>query len=284
MYRIIKTIIYTFLCIPLFMNAQGGKTEQGKMKSFILGAEKEYTVYLPAGYEDSTTDYPVLYLLHGAWGNHKNWVNNGNIAYLADRTIKAGNALPMIIVMPDASGTKPNGAGKHMGYFNYDDWKYQDFFMQELIPYIEKKYKAKKDKQNRAIAGLSMGGGGSVILAQKYPDYFGSACSLSGALIGSNETPSEDVDAQFLKYMNEDDQTVFVNQATSATLEKLKTVRWYVDCGDDDFLIKGNVQFFLAMKEKNIPIEYRMRDGEHRWEYWQEGIVPVLEFISVGFK
>jgi len=66
-------------------------------------------------------------------------------------------------------------------------------------------------------------------------------------------------------------------------LADLKTVRWYVDCGDDDYLSKGNVLFYLAMKEKEVPLEYRMRNGGHTWDYWQTGLVSVLQYITVGF-
>lgn len=281
-----KRKVVIFIClflIPFFIYSQQGRIEQGKIFSSILKTEKEYSIYLPPNYDSSTVKYPVLYLLHGAWGEHRDWATRGNISYLTDKTIKEGKSLPMIIVMPDASGTRENHAGDHMGYFNYQDWKYQDFFIQELIPFIEQKYRAKGAKTNRAIAGLSMGGGGSVIFAQKYPDYFGTACSLSGLLMDSHASPSEDINSAFIEKMREDDQTVFVTKADSIATEKLKTVRWYVDCGDDDYLIKGNISFFMAMKEKHIPLEFRINDGEHRWEYWQAGIIEVLQYISIGF-
>lgn len=276
-------IVSFFCCLSLSVNAQKGSVKSGKIYSRILGVDKEYSVYLPDGYETSGYKYPVLYLLHGAWGNHTNWLNAGNLAFVADKTIKEGFASQMVIVMPDARGKEDNFGGHHMGYFNYPDWKYQEFFILEFLPAIEKEYRIKSDKQHRAIAGLSMGGGGSIILAQKYPDYFGSACSLSGALIASDEIPSRDVDADFLREMKNDDPTAFLHNADKETLSKLNSVRWYVDCGDKDFLSKGNVLYFLAMKERGVSLEYRMRGGAHTWNYWQSGLVPVLQYISVGF-
>lgn len=279
-------ILFTcvFFCLNSVLLAQKGSVKSGKIHSEILGVDKEYSIYLPSEYDASSRSYPVLYLLHGAWGNHKSWVDAGNIMYITDKTINEGFAVPMIIIMPDARGKEENFGGRYMGYFNYPDWRYQEFFVKELIPAMEKQFRIKSGKQYRAIAGLSMGGGGSIIFGQKYPDYFASACSLSGALIASDEAPSRDVDADFLREMKNDDPTAFINKADTLTLSKLNGVRWYVDCGDKDFLAKGNVSFFLAMKEKAIPLEYRMRGGAHTWDYWQSGIVSVLQYISVGFS
>lgn len=274
-----------FICLlltPFLLFAQG-KVKKSTYTSYILGTEKEYSIYLPSDYADSSVEYPVLYLLHGAWGNHRDWPEKGNIAYLATKSIKEGKALPMIIVMPDASGKNYNYAGMHMGYFNYQDWRYQDFFIEEFIPFIEQKYRIKAGKEHRAIAGLSMGGGGSVIFAQKYPDYFGTACSLSGSLTVSRTTPTEDMNLYYLEKARENEPLAFLTNANPETVEKLKTIRWYFDCGDDDYLAPGNLRFYQAMKEKNIPFEFRMNDGEHRWEYWQAGIIPVLQYISIGF-
>ncbi len=277
----LKIVLLFCLCTTLV--AQKSSIKYGKIHSEILGVDKEYSIYVPNGYDTDNRKYPVLYLLHGAWGNHKNWIDSGNISFISDKVISEGFAVPMIIVMPDARGKEDNYGGHHMGYFNYQDWKYQDFFIEEFIPAIEKEYRVIADKQHRAIAGLSMGGGGSIIFAQKYPDYFASSCSLSGALIASDETPSRDVDVDFLKKMKDDDPTAFLKAANNETLSKLKQIRWYVDCGDKDFLAKGNVTFFLTMRDKEIPLEYRMRGGAHTWDYWQSGVVSVLQYISVGF-
>lgn len=281
--RKIAVLTSVLICLTFILQAQKGEIRQGKMYSTVLGAEKEYSVYLPDGYELSNQAYPVLYLLHGAWGSHPDWGVRGNLVFLANKTIDEGLALPMIIVMPDAKGEGDNNAGRHMGYFDYPEWKYQEYFIKELIPQMEEKYRIKPGKQYRAVAGLSMGGGGSIMLAQKYPDYFSSSCSLSGALIASDEEPSKDVDAAFLKAMREDDPTALVQTASEEVLTELRSVRWYVDCGDDDYLAKGNVRFYLAMKEKNIPMEYRMRGGAHTWDYWQTGLIPVLQYVSIGF-
>ena len=110
-----KTIVLAsllFLAASVSVWAQEkGRVVQDTVKSRILGVEKVYSVYLPAGYDDTAQDYPVLYLLHGAWGDHTSWVEMGNARRIADQTLSSGFARPMIIVMPDASGLGADRGG-----------------------------------------------------------------------------------------------------------------------------------------------------------------------------
>ena len=105
------------------------------MNSTILNSERKFAIYLPPDYETSQRSYPVLYLLHGSGDDQTGWVQFGEVLHLADKTIKEGKATPMIIVMPDAN------TGRR-GYFKdiKGDWRYEDFFFQELIPHVEKTY------------------------------------------------------------------------------------------------------------------------------------------------
>ena len=268
-----------FLLITLLISynipAQNSRVIEATIKSQLLGIEKPYLVYLPAGYDNSGKDYPVLYLLHGASDTHTAWRDKGNMQIITDEHIESGKTLPMIIVMPDARGEGQDNMGKNMGYFNQPEWPYEDFFFKEFIPYIEKTYRIKGDKKHRAVAGLSMGGGGSARYAQAHPGMFSSACPLSGALGGMTRNSTTE--------KRSDSPINFINNATPEQIAALKSVRWYVDCGDDDFLWQANIEFFKLMKEKDIPLQYRMRNGGHNWEYWQTALPSVLTFISIGF-
>ncbi|MGA0987035.1 MAG: alpha/beta hydrolase, partial [Flavobacteriaceae bacterium] len=146
-----------FACTAMLV-AQSSVSETLTVKSSILKQERNYAIYLPDGYERSSRSYPVLYLLHGYTDNHTGWVQFGEVQHLADQAIASGEATPMIIVMPDADTTRP-------GYTNSLDGKhnYEDFFFNEFIPHIESTYRIRKEKRFRAIAGLSMGGGGSFV-------------------------------------------------------------------------------------------------------------------------
>jgi enterochelin esterase-like enzyme len=293
MKRII-TIVFTVaaLLFSLSITAQKSKIAEYTVKSEILGgAEKVFSVYLPAGYDESGKRYPVLYLLHGAGGYHKTWIEKGDVKRITDFTIAEGLALPMIIVMPDARGEgteKAPYAGKNMGYFNMPGWNYEDFFFQEFIPHIDATFRTIADKKHRAISGLSMGGGGSAVYALHHPEYFSSSCPLSG-LLGVPYTKAEAdaianrYDSSFINSAYENPPVDIVRDATPELLDAIRTVRWYVDCGDDDYLYYGNIMFYHLMVQSKVPIQFRMRDGAHNWMYWKTALPTVLSFVSIGF-
>jgi len=276
-------LLLLFVMTSTFVFAQSGKVfDNLSMTSKILDGERNYAVYLPPDYETSERSYPVLYLLHGATDDHTGWVQFGEVLRITDNAIKDGTATPMIIVMPDADTGR-------MGYFNVGDWKYEDFFFEELMPHVEQKYRIKGEKRYRAVAGLSMGGGGSMMYALRHPELFSSACSLS-AYMGplTEEGMKRRGERRGEKYSNTEIKTYMenynaLNLIERVPIEKIKSVRWYIDCGDDDFLYEGNSLVHIAMKKKEIPHEYRIRDGSHSWTYWREALPSVLSFVSDAF-
>lgn len=279
-------ILTILLLTASLLNAQTGKVMDNlSMKSKILNMDRKYAIYLPPDYESSQRSYPVLYLLHGYGDDQTGWVQFGEVLHIADEAINNGSATPMIIVMPDANTRK-------IGYVNTikGDWQYEDFFFQEFMPYIEKTYRIKGEKRYRAIAGLSMGGEGTFIYALHHPELFSSACPLSAATgpkniedmknykLWSDSDNISDIDkeAYFRKY------SVLTLIDNMPEIQK-KAVRWYIDCGDDDFLYEGNSLVHIAMRKKEIPHEFRMRDGGHSWVYWRSALPVVLEFVSMSF-
>ena len=282
-----KTIsaLAIFLCTTSPLLAQGGKViDNLSISSKILKMDRNYAIYLPADYETSQRSYPVLYLLHGAGDNHTGWVQFGEVKLIADKAIAEGASTAMIIVMPDAD------TGKR-GYFNSPkgDWSYEDFFFQEFMPAIEKTYRIRTDKRYRAIAGLSMGGGGTFMYALRHPELFSSACPLS-AYCGP--LTIEELARPWEKHLEglteEAKQTYFSKHSALELIKNMpddqkKAVRWYIDCGDDDFLYEGNSLVHIAMKKHEIPHEFRIRNGAHNWTYWRESLPTVLEFVSQSF-
>ena len=256
------------------------------LKSQILGGERKFAVYLPPDYETSTRDYPVLYLLHGYTDDHTGWIQFGEVHHIATKAIREGQATPMIIIMPDADTGTP-------GYTNAlsGKWNYEDFFFKELLPHVEERFRIKKNKRFRAIAGLSMGGGGSFIYALRRPDLFSSAAPLSASLgpqsleemkrydyLGFDKTQYNQKD--FDRYSKRNNPLELVDQMA---LEKLNSVRWYIDCGDDDYLYKANSLMHIKMRDKGVKHEFRIRDGGHSWSYWRSALPSVLSFISEHF-
>lgn len=282
-----KTLSLVWLSLSVLFSAIGqtGKVYDNlTMTSKILKGERKYAIYLPPDYDTSQRSYPVLYLLHGAGDDQTGWVQFGEVLRIADQSIRVGSATPMVIVMPDAN------TGKR-GYFNdvKGDWRYEDFFFEELMPHVEKKYRIKSEKRYRAVAGLSMGGGGSFMYALHRPDLFSSACPLS-AYVGpltlddlksrlkrNNETYS---DKELLAYFDRHNAVSLINGIPE---EDKNAVRWFIDCGDDDFLYEGNSLVHIAMRKRDIKHEFRIRDGGHSWTYWRESLPNVLEFVSQAF-
>lgn len=254
--------------------------------SNVLGAKRAYTVYLPPSFDkDSSKEYPVLYLLHGLWGCNEDWSKHSQLKGIADQLIRSGEAEEMIIVTPDAD----EGSGKTMqcGYFNMPGWAYEDFFFGEFVPYIEKTYRGIGDKQHRAIAGLSMGGGGTTGYAQHHPEMFAAAYPMSALMQPSRvirPKSSNDKYDILNKSVEKNDHVKFVENADPATVEALRTVKWMVDCGDDDTLVDGNTAFHKAMREKNIPCELRIRDGRHDWVFWNSALYTCLPFVSRAYS
>jgi len=283
-----KQFTYLLVCISLISSSvysQSGKVfDNLSLKSEILKMDRKYSVYLPADYETSNRSYPVLYLLHGSGDDQTGWVQFGEVGYIADKAIKEGKSTAMIIVMPDAN------TGKR-GYYNSinGEFRYEDFFFQEFIPFIEKTYRIRTEKRFRAIAGLSMGGGGTLVYALHHPELFSAACPLSASARKFNESRDRQASENAnLKLTPEQIDNYYKNLDPVYLVENMpdnqKTqVRWYIDCGDDDFLYEGNALLHIAMRKKEIPHEFRVRDGAHNWTYWRESLPEVLGFISTGF-
>ncbi len=259
-----------------------GTIEHCTMSSDVLGVNKEFSVYLPNGYEKSDVHYPVLYLLHPAGGTHEIWISVGQIPQIADDAIRSGMMTPMIIVIPDASGEAEFHLGKHLGFFSVPGWDYEAYFHNELIPLIDSIYRTIPDKNHRAITGVSMGGEASIAYAQKHPDIYAVSCAISGIVGHPEQSQMAQTDKDYADSLIANDPTKFAKNATPDMIEKLKTIKWYTDCGDNDYFYQGNTEFYLAMKAQGIPIDYRMRSGVHSWYYWITGIAPILHFISTA--
>lgn len=270
----------------LTLNAQYSKVyDDLTMDSEILKMERHYAIYLPPDYELSQRSYPVLYLLHGGGDDQTGWVQFGEVKHITDKAIREGKATPMIIVMPDANSGK-------RGYFNdpKNEWRYEDFFFEEFIPEIESLYRIRDEKRYRAVAGLSMGGGGTFMYALHHPELFSSACPLSascGPL--SLEQMIEWSERRGQEAGSEEEMELYYKQHSALELVKnmpedqKNDVRWYIDCGDDDFLYEGNSLVHIEMRKREIPHEFRIRDGAHTWTYWRESLPEVLSFISEAF-
>lgn len=285
MQKVILVIVLSLLVSVEGFGQTGKVFDELSHTSKILNCERNFAIYLPPDYHSSKRSYPVLYLLHGAGDDHTGWIQFGEVMHIADKAIKEGKATPMIIVTPDAQTNQ-------LGYFNTvsGNWNYEDYFFDEFIPYVEKTYRIKSEKRYRAIAGLSMGGGGTFVYALRRPDLFSAACPLS-AYTGPTTVEKAISDNRLYFKVGTDPENAakFVKEHSTLELiksidkETLNSVRWYIDCGDDDHLYEGNSMVHIALRKKGVKHEFRIRDGGHTWTYWRESLPKVLEFVTDGF-
>ena len=224
--------------------------------SEILGCDKNFSVLLPKSYaKEPDRKYPVVYMLHGGGENDWEWANIPcqMISEAVTKVTNDGSACEAILVFPNATEVKS-------GYNNRDDWKYEEYFFQELMPYVESHYRVIADKGHRAVGGLSMGAGGTFTFAVKYPEYFSSAYAISGHC------------------------TVDVENLAPEQLENVKTVNFVIDCGDDDIAFDNAVKSYQTFKKLGIPVQCRSMDGGHATYYWYDGIQNALKYFTRHFS
>lgn len=284
------------LLVPIFMilclttTAQGGKVAESLTFSSKSGYKMNYSVYLPEDYATSQRSYPVVYLLHGFSDDETGWIQFGQANQIMDKGVREGRIPACILIIPDGNDT---------WYCNSFDRKnlWEDNFINEFIPFVEKEYRIRAKKEFRAIAGLSMGGYGALKLSMRHTDLFSCCVALSSGIFGDKEI-IEYNDTDYDRYFaNSYGNGLKGNERLSETwkansplhlihdvpIDKLKSVRYWIDCGDDDFLFNGNSLLHIEMRQLGIPHEYRVRDGGHQWSYWRSGLDTGLEYIGAGF-
>jgi len=288
--KVIMTIIFAMTMFSLVTAQPAGKVVcDVSMPSNILNWNVNYCIYLPPDYDQSMRNYPVVYLLHGYGDKEWGWVQFGEVNVAADRAIAAREIPPMIIVMPEARLT-----------FYVNDYRgrqrYEDMFIREFIPYIDKRYRTRADKEFRGVSGLSMGGYGALMFSMRYPNTFSACAAFSAAVWRHEDLVGEEASREYNRGLKdlfgplENGQLPKhfrlhnpLDLAKGMPADTLKKVRYYIDCGDDDFLIQGNMALHEAMLTRKIPHEFRVRDGSHSWPYWRSGIVDGLKFIGKSF-
>lgn len=290
---LVALVLMAFVAAPLAsaQMTRGIVQESLTMTSNILGEDVRYTIYLPADYETSNRHYPVVYLLHGYSDDDTGWLQFGEANRIADHGIAHGEIPPMIIVMPDGgvSWYINNHAGNE---------RWEDMFVQEFIPHIETTYRIRAKKEYRGIAGLSMGGYGALVLSIRNPDLFTATAAFSSGVWTDDHMksiPQDDYDRYFgnlyggvglsgdARLGDHWRQHSVIELVKTRDADDLKKVRYFIDCGDDDFLAIGNATLHIELTKKEIPHEYRVRDGAHTWSYWRSALPVGLAFIGESF-
>ncbi|MFZ5431796.1 MAG: alpha/beta hydrolase [Bacteroidota bacterium] len=236
-----------------------GKIDTISYNSETVGVHRKALIYTPPGYPSGET-YPVLYLLHGIGGDEKEWLNGGDPHVILDNLLADGKMVPMIVVMPNGRAMKDDRAGGNI----FDREKVEAFatfekdLLNDLIPYIEKNFPVKTDRENRAITGLSMGGGQSLNFGLGNLDTFAWVGGFSSA--PNTKPPAELLpDPQKAK-------------------EMLKLL--WISCGDKDNLIRMSQRTSEYLTENGVPHVYRIiPDGQHDFKVWRDGLYQFAKSI-----
>jgi len=276
-------VALSFLLAPTHTRAASGRIECNSLPSKILARRVPYCVLLPPAYDsDATRKFPILYFFHGLGDDEQMFVHTGGFNLVED--LWERKELGEFLIATPAAGAS--------FYINSNDGKvrYEDFLVQEFLPAIEKKFRVRSGRANRAVSGVSMGGYGALHLAFRHPELFSSVSAHSAALIdklpaflgGVAGSPRARVlggtfgippDAAFWERNSP------IALARTAALTNLKI---YFDCGDlDDFGFEsGATALDRVLTSRKIPHEFHLYPGRHDWQYFATHLPASLQFHS----
>lgn len=264
------------------------------MHSRILNSDIHYSVSLPTNYyKDNNTKFPVTYLLHGFGDDASAWVEYGAVNRFMEKAILDGDAIPMILIMPEAFNSYyvNDYAGKFM---------YQDMFIKELVPYIDSVFRTIRNKDSRALIGYSMGGFGAMILHLQHPDIFGTAVPLSMSVRTDEQYMTEEASgwddqwgrlfgaqgalgkARITDYYRKN--SPFHILAALTENEKAKLNIYMLNGDDEQTLCRSNEELHILMHKIGLRHEYRVVNGGHSFKVWKSALTDAFRFISDSFQ
>ncbi len=256
------------------------------IKSRIMGRSLKAAVVLPNGYNTSSTPFPVLYLLHGGQGGFKDWLTKTPDTLLLH---KLADRYRIIIVTPEGNPTSY--------YFDSPLDKsslFETFISKEVVEAVDKAYPTISHRRGRAIAGLSMGGHGALFIANRHPDQYCAAGSMSGVMNINTATwkvPPEFARSRmenFLRLLGppKDSSNPYAEYTIVGMTDRVKAngLKLILDCGVDDFLIETNRDLHRRLVSNGTPHDYIERPGKHEWPYWENALAYQMLFFHNVFK
>jgi putative tributyrin esterase len=310
------------LAIAVSADSAHGSVVTDTLWSQSLGAKKAVVVYLPPSYTRSPgRRFPVAYYLHGLWGNETNWTKQGELNVVMDSLVAAGGP-EMIVVMPDgddgwyttwnslvtADACRRALPADHEPAETYCvPWQhYDDYVARDVVQWADKKFRTQAQRGHRAVAGLSMGGYGTMSLALEYPDVFAAAASHSGVLSPLYMGPRPfDGHPQWARSGTElelaygkrfwpffspafgRDTAAWWSRDPGRRLEKLVAAKGksaapalFADCGTEDDLVNQNRAFKWRVEQLGLSIVYHEWPGKHEWPYWRAHVGESLHWIG----
>lgn len=242
-------------------------------KNPSAGMTRRMTVYTPAGYNEGTQKYPVLYLLHGMGGDEEAWMALGRMSQILDNLIAQGKVKPMIVVMPNGNIVQEAAPGESslglaqptMQQPKTMDGTFEQTFP-DIVKYVDSHFRTLTDKAHRAICGLSMGGFHSKFISAQYPDMFDYVGLFSAAIMPNKDATS----------------SIYTNQEDKLKIQFSKHPKLYwIGIGKSDFLYKYNADFRKYLDDNKFPYKYMETDGGHIWRNWR---IYLTAFSQLLFK
>jgi enterochelin esterase family protein len=225
-------------------------------------------VYTPAGYNEGQQTYPVVYIQHGGGEDHRGWMEQGRTAQIMDNLIAAGKAVPMIVVSANSNVNSRSGGFGGGGY----SWQGMQTFRSELIdnviPFVEKNYRVKKDRKSRAMCGLSMGGGQSFYIGLRSPEVFANVGVFSTGMFGGIRGASNfDLEKEVPGILS--DTKNFNSQLDI----------FFLSCGEQDPRIEYTRTIVKKMREGGVEVKFNSYPGDHEWQVWRKSLHEFAQYL-----
>ncbi|WP_042695182.1 esterase family protein [Azospirillum sp. B506] len=280
---IISAVCALFAVVAASEAQSAGTVQELSLPSRVLDKDYRYTVYLPDGYDDSCTTYPVVYLLHGASGNERDWLDKGNVKPVLDQIIAEKRIPPTVVVMPGHRG---------MWWVDGDGEKSETVLLTELLPTVEQRFRVYAERAGRAFGGLSAGGYATIRLAFTRPELFAVGMALSPAIYSplppSNSSAMKD--PAFMKDgVFDADLWVRLNWQSLFDAYRSQPLRvpLYLNAGDHD---RFEIAYHTAVLHRELSrlqpdaTVFRVVDGDHEWRVWHDTIGDAMTYALARMK
>ena len=224
-------------------------------------------VYTPAGYDEGKQDYPVVYIQHGGGEDHRGWMEQGRTAQIMDNLIAAGKAVPMIVVSSNSNVQNRNG-GFGGGYSWQGMQTFRSEMIDNIIPFVEKTFRVKKDRKSRAMCGLSMGGGQSFYIGLRDPEVFANVGVFSTGMFGGIQGAS-----------NFDLEKEVPGMLTDTKTFNQQFDMFFVSCGEQDPRIEYTRNIVKTMRDGGVEVRFNSYPGDHEWQVWRKSLHEFAQYL-----
>jgi enterochelin esterase family protein len=244
-----------------FQMVPHGVVRMHEYQSRSLGKLRRLQIYTPSGYDKSRAKFPVLYLFHGSGDNEATWAELGRAHLIADNLFAWGKAMPAIIVMTDGHALPPGPRTTNAAERARAIAAFEGDLLQDVIPMVEANYRVKDGAVNRAIIGLSMGGGQSLVIGLNHPELFAWVGGMSASIFNPETSIAHAL-------------------SDAATTNRRLKLLWFA-CGKDDFLLKQNQQFDELLTVRGIRHTFKVTEGNHSWPVWRRYLAEFLPLLFI---